>query len=182
MQRRRALLLRPLDEMVQRFLMTTRNRGEIVSRIIAKPLIVQNSQYNLVHIYLNTSASAKSLSKRMGLSKRMSTTDKIEISAGAKKKGVKLLFMHKIVALVEEHNISPNLIMNLDHTHQSIICRGYPSICIGTTQLVTITTSSSTYDHGCVPGQMTADVSDIVRVHNIYFGNVSTKMTHLMIY
>lgn len=90
--------------------------------------------------------------------------------------------MHKIVALVEEHNISPNLIMNLDHTHQSIICRGYPSICIGTTQLVTITTSSSTYDHGCVPGQMTADVSDIVRVHNIYFGNVSTKMTHLMIY
>ena len=40
MQRRRALLLRPLDEMVQRFLMTTRNRGEIVSRIIAKPMIL----------------------------------------------------------------------------------------------------------------------------------------------
>ena len=99
MQRGRTLLMGPLDEMVQRFLMTTRNRGEIVSRIIAKPLIVQNTQYNLVHIYLNTSASAKSLSKRMGLSKRMSTTGKIEISAGAKKKGSSYFLCTKLLHL-----------------------------------------------------------------------------------
>ena len=51
----------------------------------------------------------------MSLTKQISTIGKIEMPAGAQKES-DLLFMHKIVALAEEHNISLNLIMNLDQT------------------------------------------------------------------
>lgn len=77
------LLLGPVDDMVQRFLMATRDKGGLVSRTIviaaAKALIARHAQYNLSHIGLDSSVSAKSLFKKTGLRKRMFTTGKIEI-------------------------------------------------------------------------------------------------------
>ena len=107
--------------------MATRNRGRLVSRTIkiatTKALTARNPQYNLGHIDLDSCALAKSLFKRMGLTKRMSTTGKIEITARAKEDD-ELLFMYEIVALVEENNIYPNLIMNLDQTPSKYVPSG----------------------------------------------------------
>ena len=151
MPRRRPLLLEPLDEMAQRFLMATRIRGELVSTTItiaaAKALIPCNPQYNLGNVVLDSSAWPKSPFKRMGLTKRMSTTRKIEIPAGAKKQ-VELLFMQESVALVEERNIPSNLIMNLEQTVE-------------------------------MTGQMTVEVLDILPVHNIYLCKVPANTTPL---
>ena len=99
--------------------MATRNRGRLISRTVkiaaTKVLTARNSLYNLGLIDLDSCAWAKSLFKRMGLTKRMSTTGKTEITVRAKK-DAELLFMYDVVALVEENNIYPNLIMNLDQT------------------------------------------------------------------
>ena len=51
----------------------------------------------------------------MGLARRMKTTGKVEIPEGAKKEA-ELLYLHNIVAIVEEHEIPPDLIMTLDQT------------------------------------------------------------------
>ena len=100
MPRGRSLLLGPLDEMVQSFDENS-SQGGVVSRMIAiataKALIACNPHYNLSHIDLVSSAWAKSLFKKMGLTKPMFTTGKIEVLAGGKKE-TKLLFMHEIVA------------------------------------------------------------------------------------
>ena len=99
--------------------MATRNSNGLVSRTIAiaaaKALLARKPQYNLNHIDLASSAWAKRLFKGMGLAKRMSTTAKTEMPVRAKTEA-ELLFMHEIVELVEEHNIPPNLKMNLDQT------------------------------------------------------------------
>ena len=82
--------------------MATRNRGRLVSRTIkiatTKALTARNPHYNLGHIDLDSCALAKSLFKRMGVTKRMSTTGKIEITVRAKKDD-ELLFMYEIVDL-----------------------------------------------------------------------------------
>ena len=51
----------------------------------------------------------------MGLAQRMKTAGKVEILEGTKKEA-ELLYLHNIVAIVEEHEIPSNLIMNLDQT------------------------------------------------------------------
>ena len=100
-------------------LLLTYNENELPSGLVglaaAKALTTTNPQFNLGHIDLNSYGSAKNLFKRMSLTKQISTIGKIEMPAGAQKES-DLLFMHKIVALAEEHNISLNLIMNLDQT------------------------------------------------------------------
>lgn len=107
--------------------MAIHNRGGVVSRTltiaVAKSLTANNPKYNLGDIDLESSACAKSLLKRIGLTKQMSTTDKIEITAGAKKEA-ELLFMQRIVTLVEERNIPPNLVMNLDQTLSKQVLSG----------------------------------------------------------
>ena len=64
---------------------------------------------------LDSSSWAKSLFKRMGLAWRMEITDKVDIPEGAWKE-VELMYLHNIVAIVEENKIPQNLIMNLDQT------------------------------------------------------------------
>ena len=48
-----------LDQMVQRFLLALKSRGEVVSRTIviatAKALIARNPQYNLGHVKIDSS-------------------------------------------------------------------------------------------------------------------------------
>ena len=86
----RPLLLGSLDRMVQQHLLATRSKGGIISSAIAiataKALIARYPEYNLGHLDLDAFSWAKSLFKRMGFVKQMSTTGKVETPEGAKKK------------------------------------------------------------------------------------------------
>ena len=116
--RERPLLLGSLDQMVQRFLLTLRSRGVVVSRTIAtdiaRALIARNTQYNLGHVKIDSSW-AYSLFRRMGFKRRMRTTGKAEIPEGVRKEA-ELLYLHDIVSIVKKHNIPSHLVMNLDQT------------------------------------------------------------------
>ena len=60
----------------------------------------------------------------MGLARKMKTTGKVEIAEEAKKEAEFLYFHNDIVAIVEEHEIRPNLIMNLNkHRWSAYLCR-----------------------------------------------------------
>ena len=115
--RGRPLLLGSLDHMVQRFLLSLRRTGGLVSSAIAisaaKALIARNLQYNLSHIDLDSSYLAQSLFWRMGFKKRMRTTGKVEIPEGAGKEA-ELLYLHNIVTIVEKYEILHSSIMNSD--------------------------------------------------------------------
>ena len=69
--RGRPLMLRSLDEMVQKYIRAYRSCGGPVNSItavsIAKVLIARNLHFNLEHIDLDSSSWAKRLFKRMGL-------------------------------------------------------------------------------------------------------------------
>ena len=77
-----------LDQMVQRFLLALRNRGGVVSRMIAiataRALIALNPQYNLGHVKIDSSW-AQSLFRRMRFKRRIRATGKVEIPEGARK-------------------------------------------------------------------------------------------------
>ena len=127
--------------MVQNYLRVYRSRGVPVNSIIAisvaKVLIARNPQLNLEHIDLDSSSWAKSLFKRMGFSRRMKTTGKVEIPEGARKEA-ELLYLHSIVDIVEQNEIPSSLIMNLDQTplkyvpvsHRTMAKRGAKSVSI----------------------------------------------------
>ena len=100
--------------MVQRFLLSLRRTGGLVSSAVAisaaKALIARNPQYNLSHIDLDSSHWAQSLFRRMGFKKRMRTTGKVEIPEGARKEA-ELLYLHNTVTIVEKYGIPHSLIM-----------------------------------------------------------------------
>ena len=108
-------MLGSFDEIVQRYLRAYRSHGGPVNSLIAvsiaKVLIARNPQLNLDHIDLDSSYWAKSLFQRMGFTRRMKTTGKVEIPEGAKHEA-ELLCLHNIVTIVEEHNIPKNLKQN----------------------------------------------------------------------
>ena len=114
------LLLGSLDEMIQQYLLATRSKGRLISSAIAIALIARYPEYNLGHIDLDSSSWAKSLFKRMGFVKRMSTTGKVEIREGAKYKA-QLVYLHNIVAIAEEHKVPSCLILNLEQTPSKYI-------------------------------------------------------------
>ena len=134
------LMLGSLDEMVHA-IEAYRSRGGPVNYLIAvsiaKVLITRNPQLNLGHLDLDSSSWAKSLFKRMGFTRRMKTTGKVEIPEGAKQEA-ELLFLHNIVTLIEEHNILESLVMNLDQTplkyvpvsHNTMAKKGVKSVSI----------------------------------------------------
>ena len=117
--RGRPLLLGGLDQMVQRFLLSVRRTGGLVSSAIAtaaaNALIARNPQFDLGHIDLDSSSWSQSLFRRMGFKRRMRTTGKVEIPEGAKKEA-ELLFLHNIVETVEKYQIPHSFIINLDQT------------------------------------------------------------------
>ena len=117
--RGRSLLLGSLDQMVQRFLLSLRRTGGLVSSAIAisaaKASIARNPQCNLSHIDLDSSRWAQSLFWRMGFKMRMRTTGKVEIPEGARKEA-ELLYLHNIVTIVKKYEIHHSLIINLDQT------------------------------------------------------------------
>ena len=149
--RGRPLLLGSLDQMVQRFLLATRSKGGLISSAIAiataKALITRCPEYDLGHKDLDSSSWAKSLFKRMGFVKRMSTTGKVEIPEGTKREA-ELTYLHDIVSLVEKNVIPSCLVINLDQTplkyipsaRQTLAKKGVKSVSItGSTDKRSIT-------------------------------------------
>ena len=143
--RGRPLLLGSLEEMVQRYLLGTRRKGGLISSAIAiataKALIARYPEYNLGQINLDSSSRTKSLFKRMGFVKRMLTTGKVEIPEGAKNEA-RLVYLHDIVTIAEEHKVSSYLILNLDQTPLRYIPVGRQSLAKKSSKSVSIAGST----------------------------------------
>ena len=73
----------------------------------------------------------------MGFTRKMKTIGKVEIPEGANKEA-ELIYLHSITSIVEGHNISLSLIMNLDQTplkyvpvsHRTMAKRGAKSVSL----------------------------------------------------
>ena len=123
--------------MIQKYIRAYRSRGDPVNSIItisvAKVLIAHNLHFNLEHIDLDYSSWAKSLFKRNGLAQRMKTNGKVEIPEVARKEA-ELMYLHNIVAIVEENKTPRNFIMNLDQkplkSHLTMAKKGVKSVSI----------------------------------------------------
>ena len=71
----------------------------------------------------------------MGFTRRMKTAGKVEIPEGAKQEAE---LLYNIVTLIEEHNITESLVMNLDQTplkyvpvsHNTMTKKGVKSVSI----------------------------------------------------
>ena len=104
--------------MVQKYIIASSNRGNVISRSVAtstaKVLISCNPGY-VGQIDLESSSWAQSLFRRMGFVRRRGTTAKLEIPDGAFKEA-QLLFTHDIVSKVDKYNIPDSLIINIDQT------------------------------------------------------------------
>ena len=104
--------------MVQKYIIASSNRGNVISRSIAtstaKALISRNPGY-VGQIDLESSSWAQSLFCRMGFVGRRGTTVKSEIPDGTFKEA-QLLFTHDIVSKVDKYNIPDSLIINIDRT------------------------------------------------------------------
>ena len=111
--------------MIQKYIRAYRSRGDPVNSIttisVAKVLIARKPHFNLEHIDLDSSSWARSLFKRNGLAQRMKTNGKVEIPEVARKEA-ELMYLHNIVAIVEENKISQNFIMNIDQKTSKVPC------------------------------------------------------------
>ena len=112
------LLGNKIDAMVQKYIIASGNRGNVISRSIAtstaKTLISRNPGC-VGQIDLESSFWAKSLFRRMGFARRRGTMAKLEIQAGAFKEA-QLLFTHDIMSKVDKYNIPDSLIIKMDQT------------------------------------------------------------------
>ena len=111
-------MLGQIDQMVQTYIKAVSSRGGLVTRTLAnsaaKALMAR--YLNLVgNIDVDSSSWAKSLFKRMGFVRRIKTSSKVSIPDGARKE-IEFLFHHEIVSLIEEHDISCSMIINIDQT------------------------------------------------------------------
>ena len=105
--------------MVQSYIKAVRARGGHISYLLAeataKALIKRHPEMNLGHIHIEDTTWARSLFQRMGFRKRSGITAKVPIPDEVKKE-IELTFLHEVVNTIEEHNIPPSLIINLDQT------------------------------------------------------------------
>ena len=171
-------MLGSLDEMVQKYLRAYRSRGGTVNLIIAvsvaKVLIARNPQLNLEYIDLDSSLWAKVLFKRMGFARRMKTTGEVEIPEGARKEA-KLSYLHNIVALVEEHEIPPEPVINLHQTplkyvpvsHHTMAKKGVKSVA-----------TAGSADKRCITGTFVITLKgDFLPIQFIYGGKMAQSLT-----
>ena len=70
---------------------------------------------NLDHIDLSQSSWSQSLFRRMGFVRRFGTTGKVSIPEALRKE-LETQYLHDIVRKIEENNIPPSLVLNLDQT------------------------------------------------------------------
>ena len=118
-KRGRPVLLREIDEMVQRFLEALRKKGgvvnAVVARSVAKALVKSSGKKDLEVLDLDGRWWIQSLFRRMGFVRRAATTSKVEIPEGAKKEA-EMVYLYKIVSMVEKYQIPKSMILNLDQT------------------------------------------------------------------
>ena len=112
------LLGNKIDAMIQKYIIASNNRGNVISRSIAtstaKALSSRNPGY-VGQIDLESSSWVQSSFRRMGFVRRRGTTAKLKIPDGAFKE-VQLLFTHDVVSQVGKYNIPDFLIINVDQT------------------------------------------------------------------
>ena len=104
--------------MVQKYIIASGNRGNIISRSIATSTAKVSTSHNpgyVGQIDLESSSWTQSLFRRMGFVRRRGTTGNLEIPDGAFKES-QLLFTHDIVSKVDKYNIPDSLIINIDQT------------------------------------------------------------------
>ncbi len=115
----RPLMLGGIDSMVQSYLKAIRSRGGHVSRLVAEAtaeaLIKAHPEMELGHIDIKETYWYRSLFQRMGFKRRAGTTAKVPISDDLKRE-IELTYLHEIVNTVEEFDIPPSLVINLDQT------------------------------------------------------------------
>ena len=130
--------------MVQKYIIASSNRGNVISRSVAtstaKVLISCNPGY-VGQIDLESSSWAQSLFRRMGFVRRRGTTAKLEIPDGAFKEA-QLLFTHDIVSKVDKYNIPDSLIINIDQTLTKYVSVSQSTLAKKNSKAVTIKGSS----------------------------------------
>ena len=82
---------------------------------VAEALIKRHPEMQLDHIDISGSNWAQSLFRRMGFVKRFGTTGKVPIPEALRKE-LETSFLHDIVRKIEDNNILPSLVLNLDQT------------------------------------------------------------------
>ena len=83
-------------------------------------LIKRYPKEKLDHIDLKQSCWAQSLFRRMGFVRRLGTTGKVPIPDSLKKE-LKKSYLHGIVKKVEDNDIPPSIVLNLDQTPSKYI-------------------------------------------------------------
>ena len=118
-KRGRPVLLGEIDEMVQRFLEPLRKKGGVVNAVVAKSvakaLVKRSGKKDLEVLDLDGRWWIQSLFRRMGFVRRAATTSKVEIPERAKKEA-EMVYLYKIVSMVEKYQIPKSMILNLDQT------------------------------------------------------------------
>ena len=130
--------------MVQKYIIASSNRGNIISRSVAtstaKVLITCNPRY-VGQIDLESSSWVQSLFCRMGFVCRRRTTAKVEIPDCTFKE-VHLLFTHDIMSKVDKYNIPDSLIINIDLTPTKYVHVSQSTLARKNSKAVTIKGSS----------------------------------------
>ena len=115
---RPCLLGDKIDQLVQNYLKATRYKGGVVNSLVAtataKALLKRYPRLEKGSLKIERSW-AQSLFRRMGFVRRIKTTGKVHIPAGAQKEA-ELKFLNQIVNQVEKYQIPPSLIINFDQT------------------------------------------------------------------
>ena len=137
-------LLGELDEMVQKHISSLSKKGSVINTTVGNATanaLISKYPYVAGDIDVNFSCWAKSLFARMNFVKRRKTFSKVDISDQARKK-IEFLFLLEIVTNVEEHNIPPKLVLNIDQTPLKYVLGGIETLAPGGETSVTIEGSS----------------------------------------
>ena len=125
-KRGRPLVLGGFDKMMQTFLKNTRSHGRVVNTAVAiavaDALVERHPEQQLNHVKFRTCTWARSLFHRMGFARRVGTTGKVEIPAGAKRE-VELTFLHEVVNNMEKFQIPSSLVLNLDQSNSKYVSK-----------------------------------------------------------
>ena len=107
----------------------------------------------------------------MGLARKMKTTGKVEIAEEAKKEAEFLYFHNDIVAIVEEHEIRPNLIMNLEQTPLECVPMSHYTMTKKGAKSVPIAGST---DKSCITRSLVITLAgDLLTLQLIYSGKTT---------
>ena len=140
----RPRLLGPIDDMVQKYLVSASNRGVVISRSVAKScakaLMSRYPDY-VGDIDIESSTWAQSLFRRMKFVPRRATTSKLEIPDGAFKEA-KLLYLNEIVSKVNRYKIPDSLIINIDQTPTKYVPVGKSTLAAKNSKSVSVAGSS----------------------------------------